>query len=69
MALLPQSPAAHVDVAFLHINPVVAVQILLPHTQLAKFSSFPLIRVHSGADRQRQDGLEEQDVVEEESVL
>ena len=68
MALLPQSPAAHVDVAFSHINPVAAVHILLPHTQLAKFGSLLLNRAHSGTDIQRQDWEEEQDVVEE-SVL
>ena len=27
----------------------------VPQIQLAVFGSFPLIRVHSGADRQRQD--------------
>ena len=42
---------------------------LVPQIQPAVFGSFPLIFVHSGADKQRQDGEEEQDVVEEESVL
>ena len=42
---------------------------LVPQIQPAVFGSFPLIFVHSGADRQRQESEEEQDVVEEESVL
>ena len=42
---------------------------LVPQIQVALFGAFPLIFVHSGADRQRQDLEEEQDVVEEESVL
>ena len=46
-----------------------AVHPLVPQIQPAVFGSFPLIFVHSGADRQRQEEEEEQDVVEEESVL
>ena len=46
-----------------------AEHLLEPQIQPAVFGSFPLIFVHSGADRQRQDLEEEQDVVEEESVL
>ena len=42
---------------------------LVPQIQAALFGSFPLICVHSGADRQRQERKEEQDSVEEESVL
>ena len=42
---------------------------LAPQIQIALFGSSPLIRVHSGADRQRQVLEEEQDLVEEESVL
>ena len=42
---------------------------LFPQIQIALLGSFPLIRVHSGADRQRQGWEEEQDVVEEENVL
>tara|TARA_B100000780_G_C20724418_1_gene287917 strand:- start:92 stop:307 length:216 start_codon:yes stop_codon:yes gene_type:complete len=50
LALSQYEPAAH---------PV------LPQIQAALFGSFPLIFVHSGADRQRQGWVEEQDVVEE----
>ena len=42
---------------------------LSPQIQPALFGSFPLIFVHSGEDRQRQGQEEEQDLVEEESVL
>ena len=42
---------------------------LVPQIQPAVFGSFPLIFVHSGADRQRQDLEEEQDAVEEDNVL
>ena len=42
---------------------------LVPQIQIALFGSFPLIRVHSGADRQRQDMKEEHNVVEENNVL
>ena len=42
---------------------------LVPQIQPAVFGSFPLIFVHSGADRQRQGWEDEQDSVEEESVL
>ena len=44
---------------------------LVPQIQTALFGSFPLIFVHSGADRQRQksEWAEEQDIVEEESGL
>ena len=44
---------------------------LVPQMQPALFGSFPLIRVHSGADRQKQEevNLEEQDAVEEGFVL
>ena len=42
---------------------------LVPQIQPAVFGSFPLIFVHSGADRQRQGLEEEQDVVEEDLKL
>ena len=42
---------------------------LAPQIQIALFGSSPLIRVHSGADRQRHEKEEEQDVVEEDFVL
>ena len=36
-----------------------AEHLLAPHKQVAVFGSFPLIFVHSGADRQRQETEEE----------
>ena len=59
MAELPQSPASlfpeQVDEAASHTRPVPNVHPDEPHMQIAVFGSFPLIRVHSGADRQRQE--------------
>ena len=42
---------------------------LVPQIQPAVFGSFPLICVHSSADRQRQESVEEQDFMEVEFVL
>ena len=69
----PQSAASlfpeQADEAALHTRPVLIVHPDEPQIQSALFGSFPLIRVHSGADRQRQDLEEEQNVVEENNVL
>ena len=54
--------APHLFVDLVQYEPA-AKHPLLPQIQPAVFGSFPLIFVHSGADRQRQDRVEEQDVV------
>ena len=69
MSSPPQSAAEHVDVTLSQINPENESHPLVPQIQPAVFGSFPLIFVHSGADRQRQGVEEEQDVVEEDFVL
>ena len=50
-------------------KPESEVHLVAPQKQVRLFGSFPLIRVHSGADRQRQVSEEEQDVPEEDSGL
>ena len=50
-------------------KPESEVHLVAPQKQIRLFGSFPLICVHSSADRQRQDSEEEQDVPEEESGL
>ena len=73
MAELPQSPASlfpeQVDEAASHTRPVLIVHPDEPHIQVALLGAFPLIWVHSSADRQRQGSEEEQEYVEEEYLL
>ena len=59
LAELPQSAASlfpeQVDEAASHTRPVLIVHPDEPHIQVALLGAFPLIWVHSGADRQRQE--------------
>ena len=64
--ILLQKP---VSVELSQYKPESEVHLVAPQKQVRLFGSFLLICVHSGADRQRQGREEEQDVVEEESVL
>ena len=71
MASAPQSPVEQDCVSMSQMSPLLGVQskFVSPQKQLALFDVTALVCAQSDADRQRQEKVEEQDAVEEESVL